>query len=259
MKNLSNIGRIFFGISIAVMGLLTVYYNNFPYMLIPPKHSWIPGFVVFISGALLFLSGACIVFNKKIMPASLLLGTVLLLIFCFYFVPYQLIASPNAMHFGDWENSAKELALAGGAFVIAGSFSQNSEQSLFKFLSKLIPSGVIIFSLTIISFGIDHFLYATGAADYVPYWVPFHLFWVYLGGVGLLASGIAIVIKVIPRLAATLLGSMIFIWFAILHIPRIIVSPTAYLGSEIASACLALAYCGVAFVIAGRDQGNLNS
>src|SRR6185295_3932222 len=125
-------------------------------------------------------------------------------------------------HFGDWENSAKELALAGGALVITRSFSKKNEYPLFKFLGKLIPLGSILFSLTIISFGIDHFLYAKGAADYVPSWIPFHMFWVYLGGIGLFGSGIAIILKIIPKLAATLLGSMIFIWFAILHIPRII-------------------------------------
>jgi uncharacterized membrane protein len=254
MRNLSGIGRIFFGVSIAVMGLLTIYYRDFPYMFIPPKHSWIPGFVVFISGALLVLAGVCIVFEKKIRPVSLLLGSVLLLIFCFYFIPYQLIASPNFMHFVDWENAAKELTLCGGAFVIAGVFSEKNEHPLFKFLEKLIPFGAIFYSLTIISYGIDHFLVAKLAADYVPSWVPFHLFWVYLGGIGLLCSGIAIIIKVIPQLAATLLGSMIFIWFAILHVPRVVVSSSVYLGSEIASAFLALAYCGIAFVIAGATK-----
>jgi len=34
MGNLSNPGRIFFGIAIAGMGLLTIYYGDFPYMLI---------------------------------------------------------------------------------------------------------------------------------------------------------------------------------------------------------------------------------
>lgn len=238
------------------MGLLTIYYHDFPYMLIPPKHSWIPGFVMlaYISGALLILSGGCIVFERIIMPASLLLGGVLLLIFCFGFIPYQLIASPNYMNFGDWENAAKELALSSGAFVIAGSFSEKNERPLFRLLSKLIPFGAVFFSLTIISFGIDHFLYAKGAADYVPSWVPNHLLWVYLGGIGLLGSGIAIIIKIIPGIAATLLGAMIFIWFVILHIPRIIVSPSVYLGSEVASAFLALAYCGIAFVIAGATK-----
>src|SRR5215831_715789 len=105
MKNLSVAGRIFFGLSVAVIGFLTIYYGDFPYMMIPQKHSWIPNFVILISGGLLVLSGGCIILEKKIMPASLLLGSVLLLIFCFYFIPYQLIVSPNAMHFGDWENS----------------------------------------------------------------------------------------------------------------------------------------------------------
>ncbi len=256
MGSLSNTGRIFFGVSIAVMGLLTLYYGDFPYMLIPPKHKWIPGFAVlaYISGALLVVAGASIVFEKRIRSISLLLGSILLLIFFFCFIPYQLIASPNYMHFGDWENAAKELTLAGGALVIAGCYSEKNENALLRFLSKLIPFGAIFFALTIFSYGVDHFLYAKEAADYVPSWVPYHLFWIYLAGLGLLASGIAIILKIKVRLAATLLGSMILTWFIILHIPRIIVSPVAYLGSEIASAFLAFAYSGIAFVIAGTTK-----
>ena len=254
--NLSVIGRVFFGLAIAGMGLLTIYYRDFPYMLIPPKHSWIPGLatVAFIFGALLVLAGVCIVFEKKIRPASLLLGAVLLLIFCFYFVPFQLMVSSNNKEFGDWENAAKELTLCGGAFVIAGRFSKTTEQGLYRFLSKLIPFGVVLFSITIISYGVDHFLYAKDVVDYVPSWIPFHLFWIYFAGIALLCSGVAIMLKIKTQLAATLLGTMILIWFIILHIPRVIVSPVAYLGSEIASAFLALAYSGIAFVIAGRRQ-----
>ena len=53
MGNLSHIGRIFYGIAIAGMGFLTIYYSDFPYMLIPPNHSHIPGLVIlaYISGA----------------------------------------------------------------------------------------------------------------------------------------------------------------------------------------------------------------
>jgi hypothetical protein len=118
-------------------------------------------------------------------------------------------------------------------------------------LSKLIPFGAIIFSITIISFSIDHFLYAKDAADYVPSWIPYHLFWIYFGGIALLGSGIAVILKIKVKLIATLLGTMIFIWFTILHIPRVIVSPIAYIGSEVTSALIALAYSGIAFVIAG--------
>ena len=91
MGNLSKVGRIFYGISIAVMGLLTIYYRDFPYMLIPSQHLWIYGLVMlaYISGALPTLVGACIVFGKKARLISLLLGSVLLLIFVFTF--FQII------------------------------------------------------------------------------------------------------------------------------------------------------------------------
>jgi uncharacterized membrane protein YphA (DoxX/SURF4 family) len=256
MRNLSNIGRIFFGLAIAVMGLLTIYYRDFPYMLIPPKHSGIPGLLVlaYIAGGLLTLAGACVVFEKQIRPVALLLGSVLLLVFCFYFIPYEFMVSSNYMHFGDWENAAKELAFAGGALVIAGCYSEKNENSLTRLLGKLAPFGAILFSITIISFSVDHFLYAEEAADYVPSWIPYHLFWIYFGGVALLGSGLAIILKIKPRLAAAFLGSMIFTWFIILHIPRVIASPVAYLGSEITSAFIALAYSGIAFVIAGGTK-----
>jgi hypothetical protein len=67
MGNLFAVGRIFYGSGIVGMGFLTIYYADFPYMLIPPTHSWIPGLamVSYIFGAMLILAGACIVFEKK--------------------------------------------------------------------------------------------------------------------------------------------------------------------------------------------------
>lgn len=247
--NLSNIGRIFYGIAIAAMGLLTIYYRELPYMLIPPKHPWLNNHViwVYISGVLLFLAGICIVFKKGLPAVSSLLGVVLLLIFCFYFIPYELTVSPNYMRFGDWENAFKELSLAGGAWVISG--------------RRLAPLGVILFAITIISFSMDHFLYAKKATGYVPSWVPNPLFWLYFTGSALFCSGIAILLNIKRRLAATLLGAMIFIWVLILHIPYALSAPFARNEGEVTSAFLALAYCGIAFVIArsrfdiGRNSG----
>jgi len=91
MGHLANIGRIFYGIAIGALGFLTIYNHDFPYMLIPAKHQWIPGLelVCYIFGALLVLAGACIAFGKKTTQVSLFLGGFLLIIFCFYFIPYQ--------------------------------------------------------------------------------------------------------------------------------------------------------------------------
>ncbi len=256
MSNLSRMGRIFYGIAIAEMGLQAIFYHSFPYILSLPKNSWAPGVAVLaiLFGMMFLLAGACIAFEKRIRPISLLFGAVLLLIFCFYYIPYEFIVSSNYTHLGDWENAAKELTIAAGAFVVAGCFPKRNGSSLTRFLGKLIPFGAILFAITIIDYGISHFLYAKEAADYIPSWIPYHMFWMYFCGVALLGSGVSIIFKIKTRVIATLLGTMILIWFVSLHIPRVIASPVADMGGEITSAMLALAYCGIAFVIAGTTK-----
>ncbi len=258
MQNLSNVGRIFYGIAIAVIGFGTIYYKDFHPYILPPNHSWLPGLVMLavVFGIMLVLAGACIILKIKARLVSLLLGGVLLLICCFYYVPYELIATSKYMHFGEWENAVKELSLSVGAFIIADCFSEKNENPIFRSLGKLTPFGAIFFSLTIISFGILHFLYAKDVVDYVPSWVPNHLFWIYFAGVALLGSGIGIALNIKRELMAALLGSMILIWFIILHIPRVIASPYANMTDEVISAFLALAYSGTAFVIAGAAKKN---
>jgi hypothetical protein len=256
MGNLFNIGRILYGLAMAGIGFQIIYYHDFPYWLLPPKHSWIPGLVIiaYIFGILFVLTGACIVFEKKTRTTSLLTGTVLLLVFCFYFIPYEFMSSSRYMHLLQWENAEKELAFCSGAFVIAGCYSETNEKTSNQFWGKLIPFGPIMFSIPIISFGILHFLHAKDVADYVPSWMPARLFWAYFCGTALIGSGFSIILKIKPQLVATLLGIMIFAWVIILHTPRVIVSPIAYLGSEITSALIALAYSGIAFVIAGAAK-----
>jgi uncharacterized membrane protein len=239
MGILSHIGRIFYGVAIAATGLLTIYYRDFPYYFIPPHHVWLTDHVaaIYLSGALLFVAGAWIVWGKRLAPVCLSLGAALVLIFCFYFIPYELSTSTVYMHYGAWENAAKELALAGGALVVAG--------------RKI---GRVLFALAIISFGVDHYVYAHEATGYMPTWIGYQLFWIYFTGTCLLGSGIAILLKIRVRLFAALLGTMILIWVIILHIPKVIASPVSVDGGEAVSALIALAYCGIALALAGNER-----
>lgn len=253
MWDLSGIGRIFYGTAMAGLGFLTIYYNDFPYMFFSPQHFLItlPEILTYILGTIMMLAGFCIVINKKTRPVSLLLGCVLLFIFLFDYIPYEFMANSSYRHLAEWENAEKELALAGGAFVISSFFTGKVKNLFNRFWRKLLPFGNILFSIPMISFGILHFLYTKEASTLVPAWIPGPIFWTYLAGLALMGSGLAIILKIKPVLISNLLGVMIFIWFIILHIPRVIVSSSADLGGEIASALLALAYSGIALVIAG--------
>jgi uncharacterized membrane protein YphA (DoxX/SURF4 family) len=255
MVKLSNVGRIFYGIGMAGIGFQSIFYQDFSYMMIPP-HAGMPGTaaLAYVSGLLLMLAGACIVFTIKTKPVALVLGTVLLLVFCFYFVPYEFMDSSRYMHLGQWENADKEWALSSGALVVAGYFPASNENAFFRLLAKLVPFGTLFFGITMATFGMDHFLYGKEAADYVPSWIPNHIFWIYFAGVPLFCSGIAIIFKIKVRVIATLLGIMIFMWVLMLHIPYSIASPFAGMGGEVTSGFLALAFSGIAFVIAGAAK-----
>jgi uncharacterized membrane protein YphA (DoxX/SURF4 family) len=254
MGNLSNIGRIFFGMAIAGIGIPVIYYKDLPYMLVPPKDYGIPGYLVIACGFIFILIGLCIILSIKIRPVSFYFGCVLLLIFCFLFIPYMFSASANYRHLTEWENSFKELDLAGGAFLVAGCFAGKNKNFLNRTWNWLIPFGTILFILPVINYGILHFQLAKEVSTMVPAWIPGSLFWTYFAGAALLGSGLAILLNIKTRPIAALLGLMIFIWFIILHIPRVVSTPIADDEGEITSAFLALAYSGIAFLIAGAAK-----
>jgi hypothetical protein len=183
MGSLSSIGRIFYGIAIAGIIIVSFYYYKLPYILGP-----------------------------GLIPQG-----------------------SRLLHLPDWENAAKVLALIGGALAIAK--------------GKIGRFGAVLFAITMVDFGVLHFMEAVDAAPYIPSWIPYHLFWMYFCGAALIASGIAIILRTKQTLAAILLGTMILIWFAILHLPRVVVGDTAAMAGELDSALFALAYGGTAWVI----------
>jgi uncharacterized membrane protein len=92
-------------------------------------------------------------------------------------------------------------------------------------LDKITKLGRYFLAVPMVVFGIQHFLYAEFVVHLVPTWIPGRLFWTYFAGAALFVSGLGIIINVLSRLAATLLGLMICTWVIILHIPRVFQFP----------------------------------
>ncbi len=208
------------------------------------------------------LPGIAIVFDKKAKEIGLILGSnISFIVFFSCQVPYELIADPYYMHLGVWTSALKELVLAGGGFVVAGSFpycgrreDSPKESSLMGLLGKIIPFGSVFMCITMISFGIDHFLYAEGVSTLVPAWIPGRMFWTYFAGVVLIGSGVTIILRIQLKLSALLLALMIIIWFLILHIPRAVVDPYSLQGNEVSSVFEAFGFSGIAYLIAHGYQ-----
>jgi uncharacterized membrane protein len=254
MKIPARIGHWFYGIALVVYGLQQLWYADFRTVQLPAWQTYLPLLPLwaYITGAGLIAAGGAIVSGKKAREASLIIGCVFLFLFVFVQIPYEIFGDPNsALHLGVWTNALKGLALAGGAFVMAGTFVRNdSRQSpFFKFSEKLIPFGPLFFSITMISFGIAHFLYADGVSTLVPSYFPDPVFWTRLTGVVLIGSGFAITLNIRRGAIALLFSMVLFVWVLLLHLPRAIHEPSASRANEVSSCFDALAFCGITLVI----------
>ena len=247
MENLIRAGRGFYGAGLAGIGVQQFIYADFRPMILPYWPSSIPGLAAwaYTTGAVLIIAGIMIAFSKRARMVSIILGTLFFLLFLFH-ADYQLFLSPYSFHLGLWTNALKELAFSGGAFVVAVSFA---DKRSFASNKLLLVTGRIFFSIMLIAFGIDHILYTEFVATLVPRWIPGYTFWTYFGAVALIGSGVCILLKIKVRLVSFLLGAMLLLWFAILHIPRAIADPAIEKGNEITSVFQALAFSGIAFLL----------
>jgi uncharacterized membrane protein len=116
-------------------------------------------------------------------------------------------------------------------------------------LDKILPFGRLFFAMPMGVFGTEHLVAASDMAQAVPSWMPAHLFWAYLVGVALIAAALSIILNKHARLAATLLGSMLLVFVALIHIPNIVAQHGARLFWTIA--LRDTAFSGGAFALAG--------
>ena len=257
MENLAKIGRWFYAISLVGLAGQQFYYGSFRPVFVPPFPSQIPGQVVLVYLFSLFLIGAAValVLEKKVRTTMLFLGGMLLALFLFCHTPFELLFDPGANQIGNWNNALKDLSISGSAFIVAGCFSDGrvagqKDRGFFRPLEALIPFGSFFYSIMLVIFGIEHFLYADGVQNLVPDWIPGHLFWTYFAAVALIGAGLAIIFRFKVKLIGILTGTMIFIWFLILHIPRAVAAPVTDNGNELSSVFESLGCSGIAFVIA---------
>jgi len=82
-----------------------------------------------------------------------------------------------------------------------------------------------LFGLTCIFYGWSHFLYADYTAGMVPAWLPRHLAFAYFTGLGHVAAGVAIIVGVLPRLAAILEAIMMSLFGLLVWVPSFFAQP----------------------------------
>lgn len=247
MDKLLHFGRLCFAISIAFFGAQYLLYGRFEggLPLVPP---WTPGAPVlaYLLGAALILSALSIAALWKARYSAISLGTLLLLSFLFL----HLLHMSSVLHNGTDRTRAFEgLTLSAIAFTLAGILPSGPNPSAQATATNWpLLLGRLLFAISMIVFGAQHFMYAAFIATLIPAWIPVHLFWVYFTGIGFIVAGLSVATGILAPLASMGLGLMFLLWFLLLHAPRVAASPRN--GNEWTSAFVALAISGGSYLLA---------
>ena len=133
MKQLIKIGRTLYGIGIASLGVHQIITKTFRPEILPPFPAWAHKYdaLPIVTGIVLIITGAAITGLSKIKTTlrkniCLWLGFIFLALIITCHLPYILIFSPEKLsRLEVWFGAGEALAYSGGAFVMAGSFSDN--------------------------------------------------------------------------------------------------------------------------------------
>jgi uncharacterized membrane protein len=79
-----------------------------------------------------------------------------------------------------------------------------------------------LLALSLIVFGVDHFLALAPIGSLIPAWIPWHVMWVGFFGIALIAAGLGIGLNILRSWAAAGLGTIFAIWVVTLHLPRVL-------------------------------------
>jgi uncharacterized membrane protein len=245
MQELYKSGRYFFAFAIIAFGIIQFNVQDFMSSFLPiPKEMPARNFFLYLISTLFVAGGIAMCIKNLAGRAAFLIGMVFLLLF---FYPHLKNLLSDLHNPGPWTTGAEDLALCGGAFIIAG-YIEGSKQS--PNLSRLPGIGRILFALSLIVFSVQHFLYADFISTLISSWIPFKIFWAYFVGIAFLAASAGILMNIKARLACILLGFMFLFWVIFLHLPR--VAADTHKETEKTSMFIAFAFSGIFFTLASQ-------
>ena len=249
-----SLGRLLFVLAIIQLGLETLlcarhadsYSHQRFYNLngVVPVIPWLPSsppWPIYAFGATLTVAGAAMLWNQTLRAGALAAGGLM-------FAGAILLNLPrSAAHLGDIAvrtSVFEPLAIGALAFLLPG--------------RKAIPAGLertchYALGLSLIIFGVGHFLALRLFGTLIPPWIPWHLFWMAFFGAGFIAAGVSLWLDFLAGWSSALIGTMFAIWVFTLHIP--LVAARADDPDGWSSLFIAVAFWGGTWALAGKKRG----
>jgi len=215
---ISNLGRCIYAAAFIALGVENIVCaRNASHSLgkqydVIPVLPWLPAvpWLAYVFGAVLIFCAAGLLAPPSRRKAAMTLGTILFVCAIILDLPkYAVAIGSIPLRTIVFE----PLSLACLAFLLP---DPSTTPAWLTRASRL------LLGVSLIIFGIDHFLALIFIANLIPAWIPFHVFWVAFFGAAFIAAGLSIGLNILLRWGAFGLGLMFGIWVVTLHLPRVL-------------------------------------
>ena len=159
---------------------------------------------------------------------------------------------------GAWYASVETAVFIAAVWVLYAEFAGDRERQWLHFATgdRGLRIARVLYGLTLIFFGTSHFVYVNLTTPLVPGWLPAPLFWAYFFGGTYIAAGLAVLVGVYARLAATLATLQMGIFTLLVWVPRIAVGDMRSItGSTWGEFVVSWALTAAAWVLADSYRG----
>ena len=211
---------VLFAAGLIGMGALGLVYGDFA-MGWQPVAPWFPArtALAYASGVLMLACGAGLFFRATTAWA--------LRIVLPYLVIWQMLKFPalvvapkmEAVYLGFGEIA---ILLAGGWTLFARLGDVGTTRFAWAGSERAVRIARYYFAIWIIPIGLSHMLYLKPTMDLIPPWLPGKMFWAYLTGIGQIASGLGLLLGVLPRIAASAEAVQISLYALLIWLPAIL-------------------------------------
>jgi len=225
-------GHAVFAVMMITLGILALIKGDFAPIWQPsPKDLPAREVLVYLSALISLLCGIGLLFQRTAATASRVLLAYLLLWLVLFRV-LHIFQAPTAQD--SLSGFAETAAIVSGAWVLYAWLASDADKQRFAFATgdKGVRIARVLYGVASIIFGQAHFRYLKETASLVPGWLPWHMCWTFITGSAFIAAGVAVIIGVWARLAATLSVLQLGFFTLIVWVPLVLAAPKPFVVSE---------------------------
>jgi uncharacterized membrane protein len=154
--------------------------------------------------------------------------------------------------FPAFSSAALSMSASGVALFAIGLFAAKNDIAKARGVDRIVALSHLCFAIPLAIFGAEHLSSHQAMLAIVPSYMPWRMFWVFFVGFALITASLSIAIKRGVLWSGLLFGAMMFLFVAMVHLPRAVSS-----GGRIAWTIVVreMSFGGGGWVLAGIAMG----